>query len=267
MPFTFKSPARLEWKTAKKKHAAVIQQNHIAFDEGLGPMIDKIDTLYELAIKLSQEAEVLHKKVVLLANSAGGILSGYERQIVAYENKIAPLANGDQAAQDAEAELSHAVGEFRIWEEAIAAAMQALADNQPMQKVDLNHPARTGWKAAKNKHAGILKAHKITFDDGLGAMADKMAGMFEQVRKLGEEYGLHLKKMSAAAKTASIAVDGIRSQIQKYEGKIEPLKKLQDKTAWQELSVALNHLRQYEVGLASALLQAGEGKAALKMAV
>jgi predicted nucleic acid-binding Zn-ribbon protein len=114
MSWIFKSAARQEWRTAKKTHAATLKKFNITFDEGLGPLVDKLDALWEQFYKLETEAEKLGKKAgateaefTAIENKMRQAVTPIEAQIhtltakaQSYVQKIEPLS---KAKQDPEA--------------------------------------------------------------------------------------------------------------------------------------------------------------------
>jgi hypothetical protein len=182
-----RTPAQLqavatEWKAEKTKHAAVLTNKKIAFSGGLGKLLETRRKQYiELQGKTNgARADFAPKLATLKANSLK-----IKTTAIAYMGKIKNMGN------PAEKDLYDALTKIKneaLFDEKLAKVVvaqtgapgyQNIAPKQ--EDIAANH---NKWKHAKSHYEADLKAHKVKFNEDLGALLDKRAKLWGQYGEL-----------------------------------------------------------------------------------
>jgi predicted flap endonuclease-1-like 5' DNA nuclease len=167
-----------KWKAEKTKYAAQLTNKKISFSQGLGKLLETRRTEY-LALQgktNANRADFLPKLTALKSNSAK-----IDTAATAYLTKIKGL--GDPAEKDLRAALTkiktEAAFDKKLQKVVIAQTGTPTHQmNKPSQNDLLAEHAK--WKIAKGHYDADLKAHKVNFNQDLGALLDKRQQLYKQ---------------------------------------------------------------------------------------
>lgn len=117
-------------------------------------------------------------------------------------------------------------------------------------------PSRLEWKEVKKKHAAVLKAANINFDEKLGPFIDKADELYGQLKKLSDERVTLFRKMEQAGKGGMKIAEAMLNQIEKYNEQIRPLAGGTEaqKAAYNAVSPILSRMSEW-VGFAGGALE------------